>query len=176
MKVALVVGHNPKRQGADAVRPLSISEYRFWDALLDKASVPGVQLRKFLRSANLPYYDQIEQCYAEVDAWGADESIEFHFNAGGGTGTETLSSGTRGSLAMCRKLQEAMVGALCLPNRGVKIRRKYKGRGWPSLWCGRAPAALVEPFFGDSAGDVGRVVELGAENLLRAILSIYEKG
>ena len=130
----------------------------------------GVDWRLFYRTSNLGYSAEINKVYAEVDAWGADESVEFHFNGGGGTGTETLTSGTRGSLNLAARANEAMVVSLGLRNRGIKKRGKRE-RGGRSLWAGKAPAILVEPFFGDCQSDVDRVVSVGGEALLESILS-----
>jgi N-acetylmuramoyl-L-alanine amidase len=77
--------------------------------------------------------------------------VEGHFNSSASsaaTGTETLSSGSKASLRFCEALQSRMNYALGLRDRGVKTVRT--GRGSASLITGKAPAALIEPFFGSS--------------------------
>lgn len=154
-KLAIVVGHNSQAQGA--VRgDTGESEY-VWNGRLAQimeriAPEFGVDLRVFRRVAGGGYRTEIHRVYSEVDQWGADASIELHFNGAASeaaTGTETLSSGTALSLRLAQAVQDEMVIALGLRDRGVKT-VGGDGRGGASLISGRAPAILVEPFFGSS--------------------------
>ena len=49
-------------------------------------------------------------------------------------------------------LQSSMVVSLELRNRGLVKRGRHE-RGGLSLWAGRAPAALIEPYFGSNSKD-----------------------
>jgi hypothetical protein len=69
---------------------------------------------------------------------------------GEASGTETLTSGTALSLRLAESVQREMVLALGLRDRGIKTRAADE-RGGGSLYSGRAPAILVEPFFGSSS-------------------------
>ncbi|MDF3606144.1 N-acetylmuramoyl-L-alanine amidase [Paracoccus sp. DMF-8] len=154
-KIALVVGHNARSQGAVRVTD-GRSEYDWMGDLSAQilAANPG-RYRVFRRPAGVVYTREISQTYAEVDAWGASGSIELHFNAAAAstaTGTETLTSGTKGSRRLATLIQSAMVGVLGLRDRGLLVRDR-KARGGESLWAGRAPAVLIEPYFGSNAGD-----------------------
>lgn len=155
MKLAIVVGHNARAQGA--VRPDTGETEWAWNSNLarmieDEArDFAGIQVRVFFRQDLRSYCREIRQVYAETDAWGADASCELHFNSHhntSATGTETLSSGSANSLRYCGALQDRMLDALGLRDRGEKIVRT--GRGSASLISGKAPAALIEPFFGSS--------------------------
>ena len=89
--------------------------------------------------------------YEETDRWGANATVELHFNGSNSpdsTGTETLTSGTPASMALAVAVNQAMVTALGLRDRGVKTRSS--GGGGAALISGRAPAVLIEPFFGSS--------------------------
>lgn len=154
-KIALVIGHNARSQGAVRVTD-GRSEYDWMTGLASQivAQEPAL-FRVFRRPPGLGYSTEIRQAYAAVDAWGADASIELHFNsaaARSATGTETLTSGTTGSLRLAQLIQPAMVGALGLRDRGL-VTRKRGDRGGESLWQGRAPAVLIEPYFGSNPDD-----------------------
>lgn len=179
-KVALVVGHNARAQGA--VRATDgVSEFHWNQLAADQVRAElvceyGVQARVFFRESGGGYAAEIDDVYSRVDDWDADCSVEFHFNGGpsNATGTETLSSGSRGSLALAEHVQKAMLDTFFLRDRGIHVRSRGD-RGGRSLHAGRAPAVLVEPFFGSNeqdcaAADVARTDY--AENIARAI-SVY---
>lgn len=161
MKLGIVIGHNSMAQGA--VRPdTGESEFQFNSrvaqhmrglALNDPTPFAYPAIRIFERQAGLPYPKQIRKVYDETDAWGADLTMELHFNAVASphaSGTEMFSSGSRLSLLAAHELQEAVVAVLGLPDRGVK-KRTPDARGGLSLYAGVAPAVLCEPFFASSA-------------------------
>lgn len=154
-RIAIVVGHNARAQGAQRVTD-GRTEYD-WNGDLAAAIMahqPPIY-RVFRRPAGLGYSAEIAQVYAEVDAWNASASIELHFNSAGGsaTGTETLHSGSAGSVTLANLVQAGMLRALGLRNRGLIERKRGSGRGWESLHKGRAPAVLIEPYFGSSRAD-----------------------
>ena len=81
MRIALVIGHNSRAQGA--VRATDGRSEYDWNGVLagmirdhDPASI-----RIFRRTAGLGYSREIDKVYGEVDAWGAGGSVELHFNA-----------------------------------------------------------------------------------------------
>lgn len=155
-KLAIVIGHNDEAQGA--VRgDTGETEYSFNGriALLmeeyARVKYPDLETRVFRRVPMGSYSREINRVYDEVDAWGAHLSMELHFNGAASeaaTGSETLTSGTPASMAAAMAVQQEVVNALDLRDRGVKTRRE--GRGAGALMSGRAPAILVEPFFGSS--------------------------
>lgn len=158
MKLAIVVGHNSDKQGA--VRgDTGESEFRFNSRIAEmmheinrQNPVPNLDLRTFFRRAGLGYSREIAEVYDSVDSWGADASIELHFNGAAdsrATGTEVLSSGTAASLRLATALQKEITRTLGLRDRGIRTRSR-SDRGGQSLFSGRAPAVLVEPFFGSS--------------------------
>lgn len=176
-KLAVVVGHNSRSQGA--VRQDTGETEFVWNSRLAKMienfdhQYPGLMVKVFFRDGALRSYSrEIKDVYKRTDQWGADATVELHFNSHHNphaTGTETLSSGSRMSLAYARALQDEMLDALGLKDRGAKIVRT--GRGSASLISGRAPAALIEPFFGSSvAGQQATDEEHEMEALAHAVL------
>lgn len=159
-KLAIVVGHNVRSQGA--VRPDTGESEFSYNGRMAKymeqiANDYDLDVRVFYRIPGGGYTAEIKRVYGDVDAWGADASIELHFNAAGSpnaSGTETLSSGSQKSLILAQEVQMEMVEALDLRDRGIKVRNsRTKGRGYLSLVSGRAPAILTEPFFATSTRD-----------------------
>lgn len=157
-KIAIVVGHNAKAQGATRVTD-GRTEFD-WNSEL--ASLiqehDPMNVRVFTRKRGGGYSQEIDRVYAEVDSWGADVSIELHFNSSGFPsvhGGETLSSGTQKSLLLANTVREAAQAALGTKDRGVKVRGRHE-RGGRSLWQGRAPAIITEPYFGSNREDCHR--------------------
>ncbi|GAW37010.1 N-acetylmuramoyl-L-alanine amidase [Roseovarius sp. A-2] len=174
-KIAIIIGHNAKSQGAVRVTD-GKSEFQWNSHLAEMIRAhagcdPDAEIRIFRRQSGFGYTKQIQDVYARADAWGADVTIELHFNASASSAasyTVTLSSGSAGSLALCERLQAAQVSALGLRDAGVKVRERNGGRGWRSLWTGRAPAALIEPYFGSNFNDC-IVADKRKEELAREI-------
>lgn len=151
MKIALVVGHNMEAQGAIRVTDKR-TEYD-WNGMLAQAirDLEPDSVKIFRRTPHGGYNAEIDRVYSEVNAWGADCSLELHFNAfsSKSTGCETLSSGTAGSMALAALVQEYTLAAMPVTDRGIKIRKRHDWGG-RSLWSGRAPAVLTEPYFGSN--------------------------
>ena len=170
MKLAIIVGHNSKAQGAVRVTD-GVTEYSWNSALAELIEDQGDDVKTFFRSPNERYYSaEIDRVYAEVDQWGATASVELHFNAAGDdrvAGCETLSSGSSGSTALCEALQARMVAVMGERNRGIKVVSKSE-RGGRSLWAGKAPAALIEPFFGSNPESCD-LADVKARELAKAI-------
>lgn len=171
MKLAIVVGHNSQAQGA--IRGDTKESEYIWNGrlaqLIEKLAPEfGLEVRTFRRTAGGGYTAEIKRVYAEVDAWGADASIELHFNgaeSAQATGTETLSSGTPLSLRLAVAVQDEMVIALGLRDRGIRT-VSATDRGGRSLISGKAPAILVEPFFGSSSLGQSATDELREQEVL----------
>lgn len=176
IKLAIVVGHNERQQGA-VRQDTGESEYS-WNTRLAAFIVelsrdfPQLAVKVFHRKYMGSYRRELTEVYGRVDAWGADYSVELHFNShttASATGTEVLSSGSKGSLRLCHALQDEMLDALGLKDRGTKVVRT--GRGSLSLIVGRAAAALLEPFFASSPlGLAATDTEEEMRNLARAVL------
>ena len=161
MRLAVIVGHNERAQGA--VRSdTGETEYSFNSRiarLMEQHAPSDMGVRTFWRTPSGGYRAEIDRVYRETDAWGADATVELHFNSAANpaaSGTEMLSSGTRKSLDLSQAIHEEVMATLGLRDRGVKTRRD-SDRGGASLWSGKAPATLVEPFFGSARSDTAKV-------------------
>lgn len=180
-RIAIVVGHNKTAQGAKRKTDRQ-TEFEFNTRLADliqKSAPRGVDVEVFHREylGKGQYKAEIRNCYADVDRWGADCSIELHFNGAGpgASGTETLSSGSSGSVKLAQSVQAAMLNVLGLRNRGIKYPGQ-NGRGGYSLFAGACPAILIEPFFGSNQHDcdvADEKFEELAEQVLKAAREVF---
>lgn len=152
-KIAIVVGHNSRAQGA--VRCTDGRTEFDWNGELASLiqAHDEANIRVFRREPGGGYSAEIDRVYAAVDRWKAKVSIELHFNGSANSkanGGLTLSSGSEGSLALAQAVQARSVVALGVNDRGVQVRGRFD-RGGRSLWQGRAPAIMTEPYFGSNA-------------------------
>jgi len=184
MKLAIVVGHNSVAQGA-VRQDTGQSEYH-WNSRLARlleAYAPsyGIELKTFFRTPSGSYTREINAVYDEVDIFDPWASLELHFNSASSeqaTGTETLTSGTALSMLLAQSVNDEMVRELGLRDRGIKTRSS--GRGSASLISGKAPAILIEPFFGSStkgqqATDEDHEMEGLAHAILLGAFNAFEK-
>jgi len=156
-KLAVVVGHTKRSPGAYGQEPVGRNEY-YWNSDLaarmkDQGPAHGLSLEVFFRDNG-----GVAGAYSRARDWGADGAIELHFNAAtpAASGTETIVV-TEVSKPLARAVQEAMVEALDLRDRGVK--EPWQGRGHGSLTQLEVPSVLIEPFFGSNTGDCARAEE-----------------
>ena len=168
MKLAIVVGHNVRTQGARRVTD-GQSEYIWCGLLAQKmAGMAPHSVRVFQRT---PGSGEIARVYREVAAWGAEKAVELHFNSfaqASATGTETLHDGRPDRRALALAVQAQMVAALGLTDRGLK--KVHKGQaGFATVSAAAQPTVLVEPYFGSNAGDCNRA-DAHMAALARAIL------
>eukprot|EP00873_Tetraselmis_striata_P005416 jgi/Tetstr1/425680/TSEL_016100.t1 len=168
--VAIVVGHTKNSPGASGGAPIHKSEYP-WNkglaAMVHQACMAqGIQSKIFFRDGI-----GIAGAYKQVAKWGASCVMELHFNSynGAAHGTETLYDEDRnaGSKAWAQRLQDAMLEALGLHDRGLKERDKGD-RGYGSVSALDIPSALTEPFFGDNPSDA-HVGEANKQELADAL-------
>lgn len=155
VKVALVVGHRRKKQGA--IGSAGVSEWQFNRALakeIAKESIENVQMKVFYRDdAPDGYGEKMKRLHKRIDAWGADYSISMHFNAAANKkvdGHEVLYCSHYGK--MVAELLNSKLNEF-LPNRdrGIKkVTKKERGGGF--LCRGKSICILAEPFFASHQG------------------------
>ena len=182
-KLGIVVGHTAASGGAQGIG--IDQEYTYNKKMaedlrayaINKYSSGPIQIevKIFFRDNG-----GVSGAYGRADDWGAHYTAELHYNSVGNTsvrGTETLSSGTSGSMALAREVQAAHCSILGRTgdSRGIKIRnRQNKDRGWFSLVVGAAPAIITEPAFGSSPSDAN-LLKTKQFELGRAIVDSVHK-
>lgn len=150
--IAIVIGHGPSiDKGAD--NPDGTTELE-WNTELAGMLKDAIGDR-----ANAVIVHRVTerlQPVKETNATNADAAVELHLNSfnGKASGTEMIHAvnSTRGKV-LAALLQRAAVGALQLPDRGIKG-PQGGGRGQRWLNGTRMPAVIVESFFVDNDGDL----------------------
>ena len=184
MKVAIIIGHNEQQPGAMAIAPINEPEFIFNTEvarlMLEYNSNSEIELKTFNRIQNASVSSEIKKVYQEVDQWDADYSIELHFNSFNDSvaGSETLSSGSQKSKKFASYCQEeliALYGRSGTSDRGIKICNKKGQRGYLSLFSGKAPAILPEPFFGSNPEECQKQDHISHEGLAKAYLRSIAK-
>lgn len=167
-QLALVVGHTARSPGAYSPI-MEIAEYPYNKELahmiLDYTPPVLVDCEIFYRDGR-----GIAKTYAAVKEWGADACIELHFNSVESprvSGTETIYF-TDASRPFAMAVQKAMVEALGLPDRGIRL--PWNGRGTTSLTSLQVPSIITEPFFARNPDDCRAAVR-SKEKLAKTISS-----
>jgi len=166
---AVIIGHTARAPGAksDFLRnennPNGMHEYPFNSLLAPHVATRlrtlGIDAEVFTRDGG-----GIEGAYEASEAWGADCTVELHFNSAAtrqATGTETLIHRIAGlsTYALASSVQAEMVKALGLKDRGVKTTADTNGRGEANLSQIAEPSIIVEPFFGSNPNDCAAAME-----------------
>jgi N-acetylmuramoyl-L-alanine amidase len=173
VRLAIVVGHNRIAQGANAVAPLSQSEFVFNNKVAremeESASHYNITAQIFNREPSSSYKEEIREAYAKVAAWNPDCAIELHFNSAASPSASRSEvfcrKGSLDAAALSEQILEEIVGLLQLHDGGVK-RIDVEDRGGQSVYAlPNIPTALVEPFFGSNRSDCLKVAGVGEEAL-----------
>jgi N-acetylmuramoyl-L-alanine amidase len=182
MKLGIIVGHTSYRPGAFS-QYLQVAEYP-WNSDLARriqACADGLETMVFLRDEG-----GIAGAYRDSDRWGSDLAVELHFNYSDNahsTGTGVIHNpDTPASKDFATLLCQEIRAALLLPDwppgtGGVVTPFQASGeerRGQRSVTAGRAPAVLVEPFFGSHRGDC-QVAEANKDALAAAIVAAVKR-
>lgn len=175
-KLAVVVGHNHQSQGAHS-KTLGSSEWPFNKQVAERmegyAGEFNAELRVFFREPVGNVRKEIRTAYEKIDAWGADLSLELHFNGGpaSASGSEMLywHKSSKGR-ALAEEVQAAVLSTYGLRDRGPKPVQPGQA-GAISVSAGVAPALVTEPFFGSNAGDASQIKAKGIDALAKTYLS-----
>ncbi len=178
-KIALVVGHRSRSQGAYG--NAGHSEWSFYNDLVEEvihaAKGMNVELKIFHRKENGHGYTQrMKHLHQEIDAWGGNISISCHFNASShasANGHEVLHcASSHTSAKYARIMNDIFTRHLPNRSRGIKKRTK-KQRGGGFLCRGRSYCILIEPFFASNQSDY-MLHTRGREDLINSFLEFFD--
>jgi N-acetylmuramoyl-L-alanine amidase len=178
-KIALVVGHRSRSQGAYG--NMGISEWIFNSDLakeiVDEADDIDVDLKIFYRrESGHGYTQRMKTLHKEIDAWGADISVSLHFNASShasANGHEVLHCAFSSTSAKYAALMNSsFTKHLNNKDRGVKPKSR-KDRGGGFLCRGRSYCILVEPFFASHQNEYIQG-QRGREELINSFIEFFE--
>ena len=152
-KIALVVGHDVNNRGAYGNK--GISEWAFYNQLTMELELPDKHDYMIMhRNPNLSgYTEKMEDIHERIDDWGADISVEFHFNSFSNknvNGHEVLYCSKK-SKEIAKQLDKAFDDNLENSDRGIKkvtLYKKHPDRGAGFCCRGESLAIILEPFFG----------------------------
>lgn len=178
-KMAIITGHTNKAKGAMLSEPFEISEYEYNKVLaslilLYSLDLENVDVKLFFRDGR-----GIRNTYIAVERWGADCSVELHFNSytGKAAGSCVLYGDKPGAKDFAGIMQGKLVQTMGNRDRGIK-QVALSDRGGTSLCSpGKVPRILIEPGFGSNLNDSKRLLALSqslAQNILEgAVQFIY---
>jgi N-acetylmuramoyl-L-alanine amidase len=177
-KIALVVGHRSRSQGAYG--NMGVSEWDFYndfvDEILEAARDIKVDLKVFhRRESGHGYTQRMKMLHREIDAWGADISISLHFNASShasANGHEVLHCAYSSTSARYAAIMNSSF-TRHLNNKDRGVKPKAKGdRGGGFLCRGRSYCILIEPFFASHQNEYmpGRK---GRKDLLESFIDFF---
>jgi len=172
-KVALVVGHSKRNQGASNGK-LHTTEYAYNEDLalmiaekLEQLSIEPLIVYRETNYKNLP---------KEINDKNPDIIISLHCNAYNkrATGSEVLYYySSKKSSDLAEMLQENIVYSLGLSDRGTKA-KSAEDRGGYLLRYTNAPCVIAEPFFIDNTKDLAVGIERKLFLVNSYVLSIQE--
>jgi len=180
MKLAIIVGHTKSAKGAFSPW-LNASEYD-WNtdlAHMIMQAPTALERKVFFRDRV-----GIKGAYKASDEWGANWAVELHFNSStnqNATGTAMLyfpgsANGKRLAASLFQEVNEVLrLGDWPKGSGGVLTPREASGdaeNGLTNLRSGKAPACLVEPFFGSNKNDCAVAAERKkqyASGIVRAV-------
>jgi len=179
-KIALVVGHRSRSQGAYG--DMGISEWKFYNQLVkeivEEAEDVDVELKVFhRRESGHGYTSRMKALHREIDAWGADISIALHFNASShasANGHEVLHCAFSSTSAKYASIMNsAFTKHLNNRDRGVKPKSR-KDRGGGFLCRGRSYCILIEPFFASHQHEY-MPGQRAREELINSFIEFFDK-
>jgi len=152
-KLALCVGHNEKAKGALGNAGMYEWDFntQFVGDLKDllESIYPVLEVEIFFREPIKSYTRQMLILNEQLEAFGSDLSIEFHFNASSSpaSGHEVLYCKKSPKGRKYAKLLNSSFNKF-LPNKDRGIKGVTKGdRGGKFVCLGREPRLITEPFF-----------------------------
>ena len=154
MNICIVAGHTTTGQGTGAVGYINESA---------ENRVLGKKVTEYIKKAghNCDYYEinksdtylKDQTNFANKKAY--DVVVQIHFNAGGGTGTETLYRSTAGK-KYAKQVNDKL--STMYKNRGIKHDINDVGRKLYWLTNTKYPAILIETCFVDSKVDTDKYI------------------
>jgi len=160
LRVAIIVGHSPKSQGAYGNE--GVSEYMFNDNLIRNMKSLGYfdecqhELYFLSRDSNINgYTNQMIDLHKHIDSLDCEVSIELHFNSFNNEkvhGHEVLYCSQKGK-NIAEIMNHSLDEFLPTSNRGTKKVSLYPyplpdDRGAGFCCRGNSYAIILEPFFG----------------------------
>lgn len=169
MKIAICIGHNEVNKGAFSLY-IKQPEWDYYRAIAERMrDVADIYYRQYVGS----YNQEISNLAKAVNKQNYDLVIELHFNAAvpSANGCEALyyKNSIKGRAA-AKLYCEVIKTNYGSRNRGAKSLSKDTDRGFLFLQKMKAPAIIVEPFFGSNKEALEFKDKLFHETVLREFI------
>lgn len=161
-KIAIVVGHTEKKQGAMSpfLKEPYDSEFNFNSYVADNLENTQIDIYTYDPSLS-GYYARVDKLAEEINKQDYEAVFELHFNGcenPDANGTEALyfynsRKGKKYAFLFCQLFSSNFK----TKNRFEKGLYNRKQRGYYFLKAIKAPAVILEPIFGSSEEDVSKL-------------------
>ena len=159
---AVDMGHCPKSTGANGYLNELTEDRKIGKALMAELKARGHKVIDVTPDDSASEW--LTGRANRANAAGADFFVSIHLNAGGGTGTEVLTTTNSGAKTEAARVSATLAKALGLRDRGRKNRDNVT-----VIKKTKMPAMLVEVCFVDTKQDAEAYWKLGAEGVALAI-------
>lgn len=170
-KIAIIVGHNEKSQGAYS-KALDMTEYCYYKKVADKLKeVMGDAIDVYTRKPNSTYGAEMREVLNELNKTNYSYVLELHFNSLSNTnvqGVECIAfHKSKVGLELSNKFNNLISKKMNIPNRGIIKVDNPNQRGAYGICKSKPPYVLIETFFGSNEKSkdftVDKMVELLVE-------------
>ena len=162
MFVAVDMGHCPKGTGANGYLNELVEDRKIGAAIIKELKARGHKVIDVTPADSAGEW--LTGRANRANAAGADFFVSIHLNAGGGTGTEVLTTSTSSAKTIAARTSATLAKALGLRDRGRKNRDNVT-----VIKATKMPSMLVEVCFVDTKQDAEAYKKLGAEGVALAI-------
>jgi len=162
MLIAVDMGHCPKSTGANGYLNELVEDRKIGAALIKELKARGHKVIDVTPADHAGEW--LTGRANRANAAGADFFVSIHLNAGGGTGTEVLTTSASGAKTIAARTSATLAKALGLRDRGRKNRDNVT-----VIKATKMPAMLVEVCFVDTKADAEAYWKLGADGVALAI-------
>lgn len=162
-KIAFVIGHHKLSKGANSW--FNLREYDFYKQTINELEkICNYEFDVYEHDHNITgYTSRIKNTAKKLNKHNYGLVVELHFNSffeDIANGCETLYfyRSVKGK-EFASKFSEIVNEStgIKLRNNGLKALSNKKDRGFASVYYPKAPAILIEPFFGSNLGDCNKI-------------------
>lgn len=162
MLIAVDMGHCPKSTGANGYLNELVEDRKIGAALIKELKARGHKVIDVTPADSASEW--LTGRANRANSAGADFFVSIHLNAGGGTGTEVLTTSTSKAKTIAARTSATLAKALGLRDRGRKNRDNVT-----VIKKTKMPSMLVEVCFVDTKKDAEAYRKLGATGVALAI-------
>ena len=172
-KVALVIGHNLRSQGAYS-KKLNKTEYEYWKSIAEKISSEIDVVDVYERKSDCSYAREMREVLKQINSKNYDYILELHFNSASSKkakGSECLcfwrnKKGQEKAARFMEMLKEDFeiptrrkwnkINGEIIETEGILLVQNSKVRGGYGICNSKGTYILLEPFFASNPEESGK--------------------